>query len=282
MATEPTAPRRLYRQVAEQLRQLIDRGDFPVGARLPAERDLAILLGISRPTLREALIALEVDGRIRIHVGSGIYVLPTQKGAVAAAVSAAGPFELLNARSLFESAVADAAARIATPADIAKVDATIAEMRSAQHPGPQSMVLDRAFHGAVADILGNDAVTKVVTDLFDQRINPYFIQLASYFENADSWHAALSEHEVIRDRLAANDGAGAAAAMRLHLQCSQARFSQNFGEAAPYGLRASALLPDANKSKQRSKPRPAPISIAIPPADRLMPTKTTNQQTGRK
>ena len=76
MPIEAIIPRRLYRQVADQLRQLIDAGEFPVGSRLPPERDLAMQLGISRPTVREALIALEVDGRVSIRVGSGIHVLP--------------------------------------------------------------------------------------------------------------------------------------------------------------------------------------------------------------
>ena len=65
-------PRRLYRQVADQLRQLIADGEYPVGSRLPTERELAEKLGVSRPTVREALIALEVEGRLRIRVGSGI------------------------------------------------------------------------------------------------------------------------------------------------------------------------------------------------------------------
>jgi DNA-binding FadR family transcriptional regulator len=54
--------RRLYRRIADQLRLLIDQGEFPVGSRLPAERELATQLGVSRPTVREALIALEVEG----------------------------------------------------------------------------------------------------------------------------------------------------------------------------------------------------------------------------
>jgi DNA-binding FadR family transcriptional regulator len=232
MPIEAVNPRRLYRQVADQLRQLIDNGEFAVGSRLPTERDLAAQLCISRPTVREALIALEVDGRVSIRGGSGIYVLPPP-AAPSPAISAAGPFELLNARALFEGAVAEDAARHSTPATMRAVDEMIAAMEAAEHPGPQSMELDRAFHIAVADMLGNDAVTKVVGDLFDQRINPYFEQLASYFENAGSWNAALREHKVIRDRLAARDAAGAASAMRTHLQNSQKRFSESFGKGLP-------------------------------------------------
>ena len=131
-------PRRLYRQVADQLRQLIDSGEFAVGARLPTERELAVQLGVSRPTVREALIALEVDGRVRIRVGSGIYVLPPRgraTGCRICAVPIAGPFEILKARALFEGAVAEEAARIATAADIAAIDRCSPRCASAPHPG---------------------------------------------------------------------------------------------------------------------------------------------------
>src|SRR5215207_4206711 len=65
---------RLYRQIAEQLRGLIVDGEFVAGTRLPAERDLAKQLGVSRPSVREALIALEVEGWVEVRTGSGIYV----------------------------------------------------------------------------------------------------------------------------------------------------------------------------------------------------------------
>ena len=69
-------PRRLYRQIADQIRTLIKSGEFPAGARLPPERDLAKQLGVSRPSVREALIALEVEGLVEVRIGSGIYVQP--------------------------------------------------------------------------------------------------------------------------------------------------------------------------------------------------------------
>jgi DNA-binding transcriptional MocR family regulator len=72
--------RRLYRQIADQIRELIRAGEFVAGARLPPERDLAKQLGVSRPSVREALIALEVEGLVEVRIGSGIYVLgPGQK-----------------------------------------------------------------------------------------------------------------------------------------------------------------------------------------------------------
>src|SRR3954471_350927 len=97
---EAVEARRLYRQVADQLRALIDGGEYSVGSRLPTERELAEQLKVSRPTVREALIALEVEGRVRIRVGSGIYVIepiaPVFPVPTAAIIE--GPFELLRAR----------------------------------------------------------------------------------------------------------------------------------------------------------------------------------------
>ena len=74
MPFQPIEPRRLYRQIADQLRQLIQTGEFAVGSKLPAERDLATKMGVSRPSVREALIALEVEGLVEVRMGSGIYV----------------------------------------------------------------------------------------------------------------------------------------------------------------------------------------------------------------
>ena len=83
MPLQTIEPQRLYRQIAEQLRGLMNTGEFGVGSRLPAERDLATQLGVSRPSVREALIALEVEGVIEVRTGSGIYVkqAPLQRSA---------------------------------------------------------------------------------------------------------------------------------------------------------------------------------------------------------
>jgi len=106
-------PKRLYRQIAEQLRSLIAGGEFQAGSRLPAERDLASQLGVSRPSVREALIALEVEGWVEVRTGSGVYVLP-RNGASAhgAQVPASewGPLELLRARRVIEGEIAALAA----------------------------------------------------------------------------------------------------------------------------------------------------------------------------
>jgi DNA-binding FadR family transcriptional regulator len=228
---EAVEARRLYRQVADQLRALIDSGEYAVGSRLPTERDLAEQLKVSRPTVREALIALEVEGRVRIRVGSGIYVIEpaTLASSIPASATIEGPFELLRAREFLEGAIAEQAARVATPGDIERIDASLAAMATVQHPGEASMVHDRAFHLAVTGSLDNAVLVRVVGELFDQRLNPYFAKLAHYFENPQTWRAALAEHQAVRDAIAAHDPEAARIAMRDHLARSQERFAQSFG-----------------------------------------------------
>jgi DNA-binding FadR family transcriptional regulator len=235
---EAVEARRLYRQVADQLRSLIDSGEYAVGSRLPTERELADQLKVSRPTVREALIALEVEGRVRIRVGSGIYVTEPADATPLPTAVIEGPFELLRAREFLESAIAEQAARVATKDDIARIDAALVAMENVDHPGEASMVHDRAFHIAIAGCLGNAVLVRVVGELFDQRLNPYFAQLAHYFENPSTWRTALSEHRAVRDAIAARRPLSAHDAMRDHLAHSQERFAQNFGAETAAGAPA--------------------------------------------
>src|SRR5688572_33361469 len=104
MPLQAVESQRLYRQIAEQLRGLIAQGEFGAGSRLPAERDLARQLGVSRPSVREALIASEVEGWVEVRVGSGIYARPQHvngngrvngHGAHAAGAGERGPPDLM-------------------------------------------------------------------------------------------------------------------------------------------------------------------------------------------
>jgi DNA-binding FadR family transcriptional regulator len=241
------APRRLYRQIADQLRQLIDDGEYAVGSRLPTERELAEKLGVSRPTVREALIALEVEGRLRIRVGSGIYVADQPHPATATPdPPIEGSFEILRARAFVESAVAEEAARRVTPADVARLDRVLAQGKRRQRSRDQYLIFDRRFHTAIADTLDNAVLVRFVGELFDLRINPYFEQLARHTEDQSFRTLAQQEHEAIRDAIAARDPAGARAAMHEHLECSHQRFARDFGE-----LPLPGEEPDARPAQKR-------------------------------
>jgi DNA-binding FadR family transcriptional regulator len=239
-------PRRLYRQIAEQLRELIDNGEYPIGGRLPSERELADGLRVSRPSVREALIALEVQGLVRINVGSGIYVLGTSGNSSprwGAGVPPGGPFEILHAREIIEASVASEAATLARPEHIEAIDRVLSRMDESGARSDEWIALDREFHVTIAAALENEVLVRFVGQLFDQRINPYFERLASYFEDDNTWRRALAEHREIRDAIANGDSEAARFAMRHHLKLSQERFSRGFGEPVTPPLNAGKTRP---------------------------------------
>src|SRR5215472_10158158 len=130
MPIQAVENQRLYRQIADQLSKLISSGEFEEGARLPSERELAAQLGVSRPSVREALIALEIEGKVEVRVGAGIYVAARRLVGVAdPAKEGQGPFELLRARWLIEGEIAAEAARHATADELSAVRAAVEDMQ---------------------------------------------------------------------------------------------------------------------------------------------------------
>src|SRR6266851_2486549 len=122
-------PRRLYRQIADQIAGLIAAGEFKPGSRLPAERELATKLGVSRASVREAIISLEIGGLVEVRVGTGIFVTARGgRGTDADGDAGPGPFELLNARKLVEGEIAALAAAGATTADIEDLQRSVERM----------------------------------------------------------------------------------------------------------------------------------------------------------
>jgi len=162
--------RRLYRQIAEQIAQLIESGEFLPGTRLPAERELASSLGVSRASVREAIISLELSGLVDVRVGTGIFVTAPQRQAGAAAGDAGpGPFELLQARKLIEGEIAAVAATRATPEEVAALRECVARMQAHVDDFAAREASDRDFHLQIAKATGNGSLELVVAGLWDQR-----------------------------------------------------------------------------------------------------------------
>jgi DNA-binding FadR family transcriptional regulator len=233
MPIQTIAPRRLYRQIADQLRALIACGEFAVGTRLPPERDLATQLGVSRPSVREALIALEVEGLVEVRMGSGIYVRHADARA-ARRVTAEGPLETLRARALIESELAAQAARQMKKAQIAGLREAIALMEQEAAAGREPSRGDRLFHTRIAEAADNSVLLRMVTELFDERHNPLYEQLGSHFETAQTWASAIEEHRAVVEAIAAHSPQAARAAMARHLANSHDRFTAHWpAQSAP-------------------------------------------------
>lgn len=217
-------PKRLYLQIAEDVRQLIRDGQYAVGSRLPPERELAQTLGVSRPSLREALIALEIEGMIEIRMGSGIYVLSAVKAAASARSLGESPTELMQARALIESAAIIRAAAAITEPTLSALTRLVEAMRHDILEGRKPIEHDRLFHVTIAEQTGNSVLADIVANLFDERHSPLFDRMQGRFETPQTWSDALREHEAILAALAARDPLAAQAAMYAHLTQSRRRW----------------------------------------------------------
>lgn len=233
MPLQTVEPQRLYRQIAEQLRSLISKGEFAVGARLPAERDLARQLGVSRPSVREALIALEVEAWVEVRTGSGVYVLDRSAGQRPSAIEPIeaaewGPLELIRARRVVEGETAAIAAQTAKRKDIDAMRKAVAAMADDADRGVMPLEGDRAFHTAIVQAGGNVVLLETVQMFWDSRRGPLFVRLGGHFETVQSWRAAIDEHQAILDAIQARDALAARAAMHEHMDKAHHRFSASW------------------------------------------------------
>lgn len=221
-------PKRLYRQVAGALRALIGTDGYAAGSRLPPERQLALSLNVSRPSVREALIALEVEGWVEVRMGSGIYVCDRARNGNGAGMvqdDSPGPLELLRARALVEGEVAALAAGMASRQQIVGLEEAVRQMETEAVEGTAPLHGDRLFHLRLARITRNSTLVRVVAELFDQRSNPLSSRLGDYLEGSASWRSAVREHRQVILALQCRDPAAARAAMQRHMTLSHRRLS---------------------------------------------------------
>lgn len=207
---------RLYQDLARSLLEELALGRYPVGTRLPAERDLALRYDVSRPTVREAIIALEVQGLVEVRIGSGAYVkrLPGDEDRPGFNVTA---FELTEARLLFEGEAAALAATQVTDADVAEIEVLVQRIVEENQDPNGTERADREFHLAIARATRNVAVYNAVEHLWDLRATSPEAALLHEKARHANVKPVVEEHTAILDALRARDPNAARAAMRTHL-----------------------------------------------------------------
>jgi GntR family transcriptional regulator, hexuronate regulon transcriptional repressor len=207
---------RLYMDVARKLVAELVAGTWPVGSRLPAERELAAKYEVSRPTAREAVIALEVKGFVEVRTGSGIYVLrhPGDEDVAGHVMTA---FELTESRLLIEGETAALAATQITDDQLAEIEALIDEIARENQNPKGSERADRQFHLTVAQAARNSGLLGAVTTLWDLRESSAEAALLHAKARTANIKPVVEEHTAILDALKARDPEAARAAMRAHL-----------------------------------------------------------------
>jgi DNA-binding FadR family transcriptional regulator len=211
--------KRLYHTVADQIMELINKGAFPPGSRLPGERELAERFDVSRVTIREAEIALQALGHIKIKTGSGVYVLDrSEKGN--GGLPGVTAFELTEARLLFESEGAALAARNIDDEGLRHLDELIERMSSSDPADEEdSQRADQEFHLAIAAASKNAAVLYIVETLWKMRteIAPVREVHAAICAQEDATERG-SEHAGVLEALKNRDPGAAREAMQKHFE----------------------------------------------------------------
>ncbi len=219
-------PKRSYQKIGLILRKELSDGLYPVGSRLPPERDIAEHLSVGRTVVREAIIMLELENLVEVKKGSGVYVinLPQDKSSQPdsgfARQEDIGPFEMLQARQLLESTIAEFAALQATPFDIERMrEALEIEKNEIESDNSQEPTGDRLFHQCIAEATQNSILVDMLKQLWERReSSPMWQTLHCHIENRGYRKEWLGDHAQILLAMKRKDPRAAKRAMWQHLE----------------------------------------------------------------
>ena len=212
MAEKP----RLYKNVLNKMLNLIDSGEFPAGGRLPPERELAERFNVSRPTIREAIIALEVLSRVQVKTGSGIYVLE-HHSTNGNDIDNISPWELTESRALIEGEAAALAATHITDEELQHLEDSLHEMADENAVGELAEGdADKKFHRIIAQATRNAMLVAVIEHMWHVRNNAPLVSRAYKAICDQDGAKRVEEHREIFQALSARDPKAARAAMHQH------------------------------------------------------------------
>ena len=218
-------PEKLSSAVVRQIEQLILRGILRPGERLPAERELAERTGVSRPSLRDAIKALQDAGLLTARPGAGIYVADVLGSAFAPALTQLfarhdeAIFDYLSFRRDMEGLAAERAARLGSDTDLAVVQAVFDKMAAA-HAKPNSdedAKLDAQFHMAIIEASHNVVMLHMMRSMYQLLRDGVFYNRQIMFKQRTTRQALLEQHRAINTALQSRDAQSARDAVRMHM-----------------------------------------------------------------
>jgi DNA-binding FadR family transcriptional regulator len=208
---------RPYNRLANEISKLIGGGELSGDDRLPSERILAKRFKVSRTSIREAIIALEIRGIVEVRTGSGIYVRELKPSSFLPDAST-GPFELLRGRLIIEPEICAVAASKAKDPDLDNIYASIVRMKDTVEDKRANELADRAFHIAIAAATGNDMLAQIVAGVWDRRRGEMWEKIEQHFHTPALREAAVEDHKKIFNALLAHDSPAAKDQMRKHIE----------------------------------------------------------------
>jgi GntR family transcriptional regulator, transcriptional repressor for pyruvate dehydrogenase complex len=212
----PVLRPRLYEQVVSQIQEWIAENGLEVGDRLPPERELASRLGVSRATISQALVAMEVVGMVSVRHGDGVVLIePAGSTKVVSALRrhAQQLPEIIEAREALETKLAALAAERRTTSDLAAIDEALEVMERDIAAGGRGVEGDELFHAAVT-AAGHSALLARLMAEISELIKESRIESLS---QPDRPLNSLRGHRRIAEAIRARDGEAAAVAMQDHI-----------------------------------------------------------------
>ncbi len=211
---------RAYQDLGNEIKKLITSENYSVGQKLMSERDIALHFDVSRSLVREALIMLEIEDLISIKKGSGIYIKHLPNDMPAANINTDyGPFEVLQARQLVESAIASFAALNATKADILEMKAILNDERNSLDSSADGENNDYRFHQIIVRASQNGMMEEIFEKMWTSRFDsPMWDKLHEHIEDKNFRKQWLFDHERILNALQRRDAELARKEMWQHLE----------------------------------------------------------------
>lgn len=225
MPFHKVAPEKLSQSVVRQIEELILRGILRPGERLPSERDLAEKLGVSRPSLREAIGELADAGLLASRAGSGVFVAEVLGSAFSPALvrlfasHEEAVFDYIAFRRDMEGLAAERAARLGSETDLRVIDTIFHKMEAAhqkRNPTDEAQ-LDAAFHMAIIEASHNVIMLHMLRSMFDLLKDGVFYNRQVMFRNRVTREQLLDQHRAMNEAVQARDPVAARAAVEAHL-----------------------------------------------------------------
>ncbi|HRK69871.1 MAG TPA: FCD domain-containing protein [Hyphomonas sp.] len=216
---------KLSHSVVRQIELLILRGILQPGERLPSERELSERLGVSRPSLREAVAELQQRGLLVSRPNSGIYVGDVLGSAFSPALVQLfadhdeAVFDYIAFRRDMEGLAADRAARLGSDTDLKVIETIFNKMEVAHQKRDPSdeAELDAAFHMAIIEASHNVVMLHMMRSMYDLLRKGVFYNRQMMFKNRITRDQLLDQHRAINDALMARDPGAARAAVEVHM-----------------------------------------------------------------
>ena len=225
MPFEPVAQEKLSHGVIRQIEELILRGILRPGERLPSERELSDRMGVSRPSLREALGDLQTRGLLSPKAGSGVFVADVLGNAFSPALidlfssHDSAVFDYIAFRRDMEGLAAERAAHLGSDTDLKTIDAIFQKMEAAQakrNPEEEAH-LDADFHLAIIEASHNIIMLHMMRSMYDLLRTGVFYNRSVMFKQRMTRDHLLDQHRAINDALQSRDPSAARAAVAKHL-----------------------------------------------------------------